>query len=194
MKTLIKLTVVLVFLFSTTAQAALLTLSPSSPVVGLGDQVAIEINVSGLGEMTAPSLSTYDLNMVFDNTVFSPNSIVFGNSLDLMGIGGIQFVSLIALDTINIFELSFDSTTILNSMQSGSFTLATVFFDAVSHGVGQFDIGVNAFGDARGDSLPVDVSNTAVQVGPIDVPEPSTLWLAMIPALAAWVISKVNRK
>ena len=193
MKTLIKLTFLLGLMLSTAVQAAIITVSPTDLVVDNGDLVGIDVNVSGLGQNAPDSLSVYDLNLTFDTSVFQANSIVFGDDLDLLGAGSIQFVSLLALDTINIFELSFDSMTTLNSLQDASFNLFTVFFDAIDFGTGDFDVSVNTFGDARGDALNVDVVNASVQVG-TPIPEPSTFWLALIPAIAAWGVSRINRR
>ena len=192
MKTLIKFTFLLGLMLSTAAQSAIITLSPSDLIVGQGDLVAIDINVSDLGQNVAPSLGAYDFDLMFDINIFAANSIVFGNGLDLLGIGGIQFVSLTTIDTLNIFELSFDSAATLNSLQDSSFKLATVYFNAITSGVGLFELSVNSFGDAQGNPLSVSTIDASVKVQ-TSVPEPATFWMILIPLVAASVVNRINR-
>jgi hypothetical protein len=53
----------------------------------------LNIFISGLGDGTAPSLSTFDLDISFDPTILAFSTAVFGDpilgdQLDIWGLGG----------------------------------------------------------------------------------------------------------
>jgi hypothetical protein len=62
---------------------------------------------------TAPLLAP-DINFGFDPTLLSCSSIVFGNQVDISGLGDIQSVTP-GTGTVEVFELSLDSAAELNS-------------------------------------------------------------------------------
>ncbi|CAA9889722.1 PEP-CTERM-sorting domain protein (fragment) [Candidatus Methylobacter favarea] len=76
----------------------------------------------------------------------------------------------------------------MNTLQAGSFTLATLSFNALSAGVSPLTISLNAIGDANGDSLSIE----PVTAGPVtveanadgSVPEPATWLLVSLGVLA----------
>jgi hypothetical protein len=74
---------------------------------------------------------------------------------------------------VNLFELSFDDPLTLDFLQAGSFTLASLTFDALALGSSSLDISINALGDAWGDPLIATTESGSVNV----VPEPATLLL-----------------
>ena len=80
---------------------AILTISPPSQTAVLGSQVSVNVDIAGLGNGTA--LGAYDINVGFDPTVLSYNGITFGNQLDILGLGDIQFVTP-DVGTVDVFE------------------------------------------------------------------------------------------
>lgn len=162
------------------ASAVTLEVQPSAPVVGLGGSVTIDIVIDGLGNLSAPSLGAFDLDLTFDNSLFSFNSATFGdpvlgNQLDLFGFGSINGATPGA-SAVNLFEVSLDFVSDLDTLQAGSFTLASLVFDAspVNVGLGFFGLTDIVLSDSLGGPLDVsEVTGAHVQV----VPVPAALWL-----------------
>jgi hypothetical protein len=162
------------------ASAATITITPSTPSVAVGGQVSVDLTVSGLGDGAAPSLGTYDLDLLFDGGLLGVSSVTFGNQLDLFGLGGLQITDNSVLGTLNIFELSLDTVDDLNNLQFPSFRLATITFDTLSAGIAALTLGVNAFGDALGDPLDVTTGSASFEITSVsEVPIPGALPLMM---------------
>jgi hypothetical protein len=122
------------------AQAISLNLVPSPENASPGEKIEVAVTISELGDGVAPSLSTYDLNISFDNTILDFSSVTFGdpvqgNQLDLSGFGTETEIREPSLDVVNIFELSFDFPDDLDTFQADSFTLATLSFDTIRTGI-----------------------------------------------------------
>lgn len=168
------------------ASAITLGFTPSSQSINLGNTATVDLVISGLAAGAAPSLGAYDVDVGFDPAVLNFMGAIFGNQLDLFGLGSFQFVTTGA-GLINLFELSFDSPAELDSLQADSFILATLSFDTLSAGNSLLSLSVNALSDANGDELqsvqiePGSITSNRV-VG--TVPEPSSLPLMGIGLLA----------
>jgi len=163
-------------LFPGLASAISIGFSPSSQAVDVGDTVSVELTITGLGNLAPASLGVFDLDVLFDPTVLAPSGVVFGDpvlgdQLDLFALGSLTASDDSTPGILNLFELSLDSASDLDSLQAGSFTLATLDFTAVSLGSSALDATIHALGDAFGDRLVADV--TPGSISPI--PEPSGL-------------------
>ena len=165
--------------------SVILSISPTSPVP-LGSMASLALNVSGLSSGTA--VGTYDISIAFDASVLSYGSIVFGNQLDILGLGDIQTVTP-GTGTVDIFELSLDSASDLNSLQAHAFTLATLTFDTLALATDSpITLSVNALGDAFGNPIAATLDNAAISVtSSTAVPEPTLVWayIALPVALVA---------
>ena len=178
-------------LFSLPAWAISIDFQPSSQNVNLGDSFAVDLVISGLGDHAADSLSTFDIDILFDSAILGVDetdsdsdgvidSVVLDPSSQLdIGGWGLNSVSagLTDIGVLNIYDLSFDSVDNLHDFQAPNFTLATITFDAI--GLGTSTLSVNAssliLGDAYGAPLSADVSSGSVTSAP--VPEPATFLL-----------------
>lgn len=167
------------------ASAITIEVSPSSQSVDVGSPTTVELVISGLGDGTAPSLGTFDLDVGFDSSILSFTGATFGNQLDLFGLGSLQDV-IAGVGTVNLFELSLDLADDLDTLQAGSFLLATLSFDALASGSSTLSISVNALGDSLGAPLEAEVIGRTIRsVGNVGaVPEPTTLPLLGIGVLA----------
>ena len=169
------LTLVLsLLLHASFARAISLDFVPSSQKVLVGNPLDVSIVISGLVDNAAPSLGTFDLDVLFNPLLLAFNSVVFGNQLDLFGLGSNTSVTPGA-GNMNLFELSLDLPGDLENQQAGSFTLASLTFNTLAVGVSPLSLSVNALGDATGNSLVADVSGGSITTTAI--PEPSTLLL-----------------
>lgn len=188
MKHLRKFWVSLVLLFTVDAHAISIDLVADQTSATTGNLVSVAVTISGLNNMSAPSLGVYDLDIIFDSSLFAFNNLIWGdsskgNQLDLTGFGSLQSSNL-STGLINLFELSFDDIANLNNGQAGEFTLFTLVFNAIAIGNGHFSLGANLLGDAEGEYLPLNtINNTQVTVTNVTVPEPSS-WLLMLGLVA----------
>ena len=163
------------------AQAISLDFAPTTQSVTLGGPTTVALRISGLGDLTAPSLGVFDLSVGFDPTILSFSSVAYGDpllgdQLDLFGLGGFT-VTTSGAGVVNLFELSFDSAADLNALQAGEFTLATLTFYTLSTGTSPLTFAVNALGDAEGAALTATLGAGSVAVASAAVPEPGTLLL-----------------
>jgi hypothetical protein len=176
---LLLLGVLLGFTATAPAEAITIIFDPVSQNVALGNPAGVDLIISGLGDLSAPSLSAYDLDISFVPTILSFNNVVYGNQLDIFGLGfPIQWTTS-GSGTINLTELSLNTPSDLDTYQLGSFTLATLYFDTIGFGNSPLNVSINALGDALGDPLTANVDSGWINVtdGSQSVPEPSSLIL-----------------
>jgi len=179
----------------------MLSIEPSTIDISIGDIVSFDVKISGLEgdafDPNAPSLSTYDLDVLFDSTILTYRDTTFGdpvlgNQLDLFGFGSIQ--SAADLGTLaNVFELSLDLPFDLVDFQAGFFTLFTIDFDATAAGTSDASLSVLALGDEWGDPLDASVTNARIEVKATSVPEPSILLLFVLGLVGLGFGRKVSR-
>ncbi len=164
---------------------AILSISPTSQSVTLGSQVSVNVVISGLGNGT--TLGAYDIYVGFDPAVLGYDNTTFGNQLDIFGLGDFQFTTPEA-GTVDIFELSLDSSSDLEALQQPGFVLATLTFDTLSKGASSpLTLTVNALSDADGKSINSSVGRGSVSVNAATVaatPEPSSVVLCLTGFLA----------
>jgi hypothetical protein len=167
--------------------SVILSINPLSQTVSLGSQASFDVDISGLGGGTA--LGTYDINLGFDSTLLSYDNTVFGNQVDISGLGDIQSVTP-GTGTVEVFELSLDSPAELNSLQAPAFTLATLTFGTLAVGVSSpITLSVNALGDAYGNLITAALQDGAISVTSTStVPEPKTTVLICLGSLAVLLV------
>jgi len=160
--------------------------------VNVGDNLAVQVRISGLNDVSTPSLGAYDVNFNYDSSLFNFTSIVWGdsalgNQLDVNNFGSLQD-SNSGLDWLRAVEISVDDAIDLELLQAGEFTLFSILLNATAIGSGNFSLTANAFGDAYGNDLFIDnIDSAQVNVGSLSVPEPSSL-LLLIGMLAILVL------
>jgi len=145
-----------------------------------GSTVDVDVTISGLGSGTASSISTYDLEIIFDSSHLSFSGAVFGdsilgNQLDLFNFGENPTDAYVdgATGNLNIYEVSFDETIDLNELQEESFTLATLTFNVLKSDNTQLSFLVNDLGDAESNLLSASLNTGTVST----VPVPAAFWL-----------------
>ena len=161
-------------IFTGQAQAILLEFDPAIQDVTLGSSVDVDLVISGLGDGIAPSVGSFDLDISFDESILGLTFVAFGNELDLFGLGSIRGVSGES-GSVNLFEISLDSPSDLDTFQPGSFTLATLTFDAIAAGTSSLGISTLILADSLGSPLIADTATGSIAVR--RVPEPATLAL-----------------
>jgi len=104
----------------------------------------------------------------FDPALLSFSGRTFGNpilgdQLDLTSSGTATIAEVTSPGTLHLAEASFDLASVLDALQAGDFTLATLTFDALANGVSSFSLTINQLGDSNGT--------------PLTAPEPGTFAL-----------------
>jgi hypothetical protein len=168
-----------------------LSVEPNSQVIGVGEVFDVGIRISGLGSSSAPSLGAFDLDLSFDNSILSFNSVAFGDpilgdQLDLFA-GSISGFDGSAPGLVDFFELSLDSAADLDSLQADSFTLATLTFTGTGLGTSALLLSLdppNALSDSVGSPLSATLENGQASV----VPVPSSILLGTVGlGLVGWM-------
>jgi len=162
------------------ASAITLGFDPSSQSVGLGDPASVDLRISGLGDEI---LSTFDLDISFDDSILGFQSFTFGTGLDTFGFGTLNGATDFGGGLVNVFELSFDFDQDLIDFQPNDFVLGTFTFDTLSYGTSALDIEVLALGGEFifdpglgyfvAKSLDADLQSGSISV----VPVPAAIWL-----------------
>src|SRR3990167_6531147 len=169
------------------ASALTVDLVPASGSVALGGNLQLDVRVSDLTDLAAPSLGAYDLNVLFDAAALQYSYVSWGSQLDLEGLGSLTLEDSASAGNglLNLAEISYDSIALLNDQQAGSFTLFSLFFTATALGNSQVGIDVLALSDAEGLALTADVVSGA-QVTVVPVP-------AALPLLASGLLLLLGR-
>ena len=94
-----------------------LSLVPTPQSIGVGDPASVDLVISGLGNLAAPSLGAFDVDLTYNPVVVSANPLTFGTLLDLGTLGSIQFSDLSTPGLIHLDEVSFETATDLNNFQ-----------------------------------------------------------------------------
>ena len=158
----------LVIAFGNSAVAATLSFNPSMSTIGVGDELGIDIMVSGLEDV---DLGTFDLNLNYEDTFLSFDSYVLGDGLGVIPDDAEDWsLGDLGGGVINLAELSWLDDL---SSQPDAFLLATVSFTGSSVGVGSLSFSDVALGDEWGDPIDASLETGSVTV----VPVPAALWL-----------------
>lgn len=179
------------------------TFTPSSQHVNVGDTVSIDVSISGLA---AEILSAFDLNFRYNPLILGPNLSVDGTSAfaQLGGAFGTPpifvFDSLVNGD-LGIQASALDPDATLAANQADSFLLFHFELTGLTDGVTLFGLGGDLdfernFVGLDATSLQVDIGSACVAVGTgvcLAAPEPSTRALLGL-ALAAAMASALRRR
>ncbi|PPD21630.1 MAG: hypothetical protein CTY18_07690 [Methylomonas sp.] len=160
----------------------ILELSPSNQVAANGDNISLNINISGLSSNGAPSLGDFDFDLGFDSSRLSFTGYSLSSFLGDISLFEAVDASLGgSFSSINLTEVSFLDPSALDSIQPDTFTLATLFFQVNNLNSGESTtvsfLNINALGDGFGNPLSVDQANNANIINSTNnsnVPEPAS--------------------
>ena len=74
-----------------------------------------------MGDGTAPSVGAFDIDISYDNSILEFQSLVFGDRLALSGTNSFQESSVMMPNTINLVEVSTNTSQELDIIASSSF-------------------------------------------------------------------------
>jgi hypothetical protein len=176
------------------AKAAIsLSLQPSSQTINVGNSAAVDLVVSGLGNLTAPSLGGFAVDLSFDPSILSGLSASFGTQLDLGVAGSVQFSDLSTPGLIHLDEVSLELAADLNAAQPGSFILGTLNLTGVGGGLGALNFTSASLSDEEGQSLSFTTSGGEIQVnGPSRVPDAGSTAALLLLGMLGLALPRVH--
>jgi len=158
-----------------------LSLSPDTQTVSTGDFASVDLDISGLGNFTTPSLGSFKVEVLYDPSILDYDHTVVGNLLgdpsDPSEIDP-QVLSLPGSVTVDVVSLLLDFE--LDALQRDSFTLATLSFKGKAPGSSDLSYSQLDLSDAPGNTLNPDTTQPAsitVTSAAPTIPEPGTVVL-----------------
>jgi hypothetical protein len=117
------------------ATAMELSFQPVNQTVPLGSFATVNLIATPTAVTMNEILAAYDLDLMFDPTILSFNSLTFGTALgDLNLFEAVSDALLVSPGKIDFMEVSFLSGADLDALQNGPFTLATIKFGTIGLG------------------------------------------------------------
>jgi len=172
------------------AEAVAVNFVPPVQDVALGDPTTVAIEISGLGDLTAPSLGSFDIDVNFNSGILAFASVTFGDpilgdQLDL-GVSGSIIAATAGTGVVNISQLSLEATQDLEDFQASAFTLVTLTFATIGIGTSPLTLSVNSLRDAVGFPLEASIGSGSVTVNAaVPAPHGAVLLISGLAALAA---------
>jgi len=144
------------------AASAALVLAPSFTNTTAGNSYSVDVRVTDLG---SNQVGSFDIDVAYNAALLTPTGVTFGPFLgDPNLFEALTDFSFATAGVVDFGESSFLTPAELDALQSESFLLATLSFDAIGTGVASFAVlSTSTLGDASGN--------------PLAIPEPGSLLL-----------------
>lgn len=182
---------VLAFGFVGAASAYTLSITPADQTTTVGSQIGVSITASDF--LQAGGLGAYNFDLSFEAGVLG-----FDHVADGLGLGaafGLDYA--LAGNVLSFTDTSFDDPATLLAGQSPSFTLFTIYFNALGEGTSFLSLSGVTLADAYGNSMneysQFDGSVTVQGGVTAPIPEPGTLPLIALGGLACLWVQRRNR-
>jgi hypothetical protein len=174
-----------VLLFAELSQGIEINIDNSGLINNVGDQVSINLRISGFSSAPSSSLSGFDLTLLFNNSVLAFTSTSFidngtgKNQLDFPG-GTLPFTGgqmMQGLGRLEVYGVSGNDGPTLDALQANAFIFATIQFQALSALPTTVSIDLSdpnlLFLDSNSDNLGVTFGSTSttIQTGGSTVPD-----------------------
>lgn len=181
-------------LVAQSANAALITMTPSSQTIELGDTASIDVSISDFA--TDQYLGAFDFELAFNDSILSVSNIIFGTEL------GFSFQDEFSsgANLHAVLESSLEEAQYLIDNQASEFLLFTIEFTGTNYGSSSVAFDSVLLGDQDGNEITdVDFNSARITVNnPNAVPEPSALGilfagLAVMAFRTRKARSKLNR-
>jgi hypothetical protein len=189
LRTLVSLLSSCVVLCAAPAGAVAIGFVPSDQTVDLGAAVGVDLVISDLGDFTAPSLGSFDLDVIYDPAILSAPSVTLTPLLGDGSLGEtIEGVDVSIPGIIDVFLVSLLLQQQLEALQPASFVFLNLSFDAIAPGTSALELTQLLLGDALGAELVATAGSGSITVrGPgTGIPEPSLAGLLLAAALGVF--------
>jgi hypothetical protein len=155
----------------------ILSITPAFQSGNIGDIFTVNLILSGL--TAGQEVGGFDVDISFNSSILAPLAITLGVGLGT-GLDQFTVANSFAGGVADIAQFSFLDELSLQTLQGGSFLLATLTFQGIANGLSNLTITQAIFSDGNFNSqpLPVSLVNGAIQVGSAtSLPAPGTLLL-----------------
>jgi hypothetical protein len=178
-------------LFAVRSEAISIGLAPSPVAATVGGVFSLDLVVAGLVGGEASALGSWDLDVGFDSSLMSFDSVTFGTLL-----GGpadsLQDALPNGAGSWNVAEISLLSPGELEALQPDSFVLATLGFSALAEGTSSVVLSGGVAGNGAGRPLELQLGAARVEIaGGAVVPEPGA---ALLFACGALLVARARRR
>jgi hypothetical protein len=151
----------------------MISVDPLFQTVTLGDQVFVDIGISGLGDETAPSLDALNpLRISYDTSILTATDVTFSTYFDRW-----TFLPPALTPSVDIEAASLDPPGDLE-FQPDSFVMLTITFDSIASGTSDIEIAADSRlrinTDPGSDTIFPEIANGSVAVTSV-IPEPTSL-------------------
>lgn len=180
----------IISLLSLPANSTVLSLESSSANVSIGQTFNVDLNISGLGDNTAPSLAAFFVEINYDGKLLNLESVTYANLLGSPDESD-RFTTALDSNSISLDEISFLQTSELDALQPADFTLATLLFKATGIGSSDLSLVDIDLSDADGFSFIPTIEQTSITV--IPVPGALVLFLTAFCSLMVSGRNKANQ-
>jgi hypothetical protein len=173
-------------LHSLSARAYALSFAPVAQTVALGSEASVAVRIA---DAMPGGLGAYDFDVTFD-----PSVVAFDRADDAFGLGlafGLGTTGGVGRVTVSDFSL--ESIADLLALQTDSFDLFTLVFDAVGGGVSPLGFEAVTLGDAAGNPVAFTAGAGSITVTAA-VPEPGSTALVAAAALALFGVGAARRR
>ena len=176
--------------------AIVVSFTPASSHINVGETVAITMSISGLDDEI---LSAFDINMLFDSAVVRNDSVT--HNVATQWCPASEFNTVFGVGDTDVFDYTYDDDDTVAAMQANSFAVLTFGFTGLASGVTTIRLGDDldferAFVGRRFELLDVEVGTACLSVGTGScggggtVPEPAGYGLAGLALLGAGFASR----
>lgn len=182
------------------ASAAIeVSFSPATTHIAVGGSVAVQMNISGLGDEI---LRAFDINMLFDSVVVVNNQVTHNIALQ-WGSDSVFGPSVFNTGDTGVIDFTRDSDATVAASQANSFTVLTFGFLGLADGFSSIRLGNSAsertFTGLNNGALDVQIGTACIAVGTGScdnghVPEPASIALAGIGLLAGLAARRRRRE
>jgi hypothetical protein len=145
----------------------------------------VNLEISGLGNFASSSLEAFLVEVTFDESILSFDSVTYGSFLGYPNDPlDTSIVTTPGVDSVSLDEFSLLFDFELDALQLSSFILATLVFTGDTNGTSPLGFGTIDLSDAVGATIVPTLETASVT----SVPEPASIWLlaGALGGLLAW--------
>lgn len=162
--------------------------SPAS----VGTPLILDISVSGLGNLTSPSLGAYDLTLQFDSSYFSHSTTSVQNALGDPLVPEVINTITPSASNVNVISVSLLPAATLNTTQADSLYVFRTELNVTSSSFTNSTISISGLlSDENGSPLPLvtsPISIAAASTTPTQIPVFSLPLIALLGCILVFVV------
>jgi hypothetical protein len=180
------------------AQALILTVTPSVTNISVGDTFSVDIVASDLSFDPLSTIGAFDIDVAFDSSLLRMDLVTFGTGLNLGDLSGSLQTVTDWSTSVEVDEISFFDSDTLYTSQPLDFTLFTLDFTTLALGSSSLELTANSISDAlasNGGLVPtIQNGNVNISNGNSAIPEPGMISLFSLGLITGLLVTMRRRK